>query len=434
MIASLPNELWWKVIDHAISFRSNLGMVEPSLDRLHPFCPGRFPGFDDQDFYSSQMDIWKRSNMVARKFVQVNRLWRGIAERFLYSAFYFDDFDEEWRVQRFIDTVKLNPNLAKLLRTLVIMPRARIQRGGEFFGPLEQVLGLCHGINAIVMKPLTSPLPFFHFPNFSRRLRLISAIHLSNKDFHTFMINFNNYTNLQVLEISVSSGSGNGHMLSSFPEHITFPSLHTLVLRTLNRFARKVVRKWELPSLKALYTSQWGPDEAPSHPILSLYEKVEFADVPVGLLHDLAFYHLIRAPPVHLTNVTLSIEFEDESPPTHPAIKLFFSRVVTLGIRNFYLLRLENQLPWVQFFADPTYIPHLRLVSVDMQASVLGVLLRFEKTIEDRGVVFKGMADDDSDSSFVPVKFPQRDTLEVSMPLLSNESMLILSPALKCPP
>ena len=117
---SLPNELWWDIIAHAISLRSNLAMVKPSVEPLHPFFPGSTSGFSDKTFYHSQLDAWKYSNMVARNFVQVNRLWRSIAEQSLYSAFYAE---EEWRVQKFVDTVKLNPNLAKQLRTLVIIPR-----------------------------------------------------------------------------------------------------------------------------------------------------------------------------------------------------------------------------------------------------------------------------------------------------------------------
>jgi len=57
--------------------------------------------------------------MVAHNFVQVNRLWWYIAEQFLYSTFYFGK--EEWRVQKFIDTIKSKPDLAGQLRTLGIM-------------------------------------------------------------------------------------------------------------------------------------------------------------------------------------------------------------------------------------------------------------------------------------------------------------------------
>ena len=434
MIASLPNELWWKIIDHAIPFRSNLAMVDPSLERLHPFFPGRFSGFGDTDFYSSQVDIWKRGNMVARNFVQVNRLWRGNAERFLYSAFYVD---EEWRVQRFIDAVKLNPNLAKLLRTFVVMPRICVWGVKEAcFGTIvEQVLSLCHGINAIVVRPpiLSSSLPFFQFSNSSRRLRLLSALRLPNAEFHTFMISFNNYTNLQVLELSVSAG--NGHTLSSFPEHITFPSLHTLALGYLDSFVPEVVGKWELPSLKSLSISRWYPHvtRALLPLIQSSCERLEFFDACLDLLHDPAFHDLIRAPPVHLTNVTLNIATSaDSSPPMYPAIKPFFGHIVTLGISKFPMIGPENHPAWDRFFSDPTYIPHLLFVLTDMQASSMDLLFPFGKLLKDRGVVAKGVTDDNL--SFVPIRLPQKITLKVSMFLLSNESMLILSPASKCFP
>jgi len=121
---SLPNDLWWEIIPHAIPLENNFAMVKPSSERLYPFFPGSFSGFSDTHFYSSQLAVWKRNNIIAHSFVQVNRLWRGIAERYLYSTFYVE---EEWRVQRFIDTVKLKPSLAKQLRTLVIMPPITIR-------------------------------------------------------------------------------------------------------------------------------------------------------------------------------------------------------------------------------------------------------------------------------------------------------------------
>ena len=406
MIASLPNELWWKIIDHAISFRSNLAMVKPSLDCLHPFFPGGFFGFGDASFYYSQVDIWKRSNIVARNFVQVNRLWRGIAERFLYSAFYVD---AEWRMQNFIDTVKRNPNLAKLLRTLVITPRISTWGVKEAcFGTLvEQVPSLCHGINAIVIRPpsLSRPLPFFQFPNTSWRLRLLSAIRLPNDEFLTFMISFNDYKNLQVLELSVNAG--NSYALSSFPEHIAFPSLHTLVLGYLDPFVLNVVRKWELPSLKALSLSQSYPHVTTALlPLIqSSYERLEFFDACVELLHDPAFHDLIRAAPVHLTNVTLNIATsEDLSPPMYPAIKPFFGHVVTLGISKLPMIGPENYPAWVQFLSDPTYMPHLRFVLTDVQSSFFGILFPFGKMLDDRGVAFKGVTND------------QRDTLRLVCP------------------
>ena len=92
-----------------ISLESSLAMVKPSAERLHPFSPGGFSGFSDDHFYPSQLAGWKCSRTQARNFVQVNRLWWHIAERFLYSTFYVE---EEWRVQGFIDTVELNSNLA----------------------------------------------------------------------------------------------------------------------------------------------------------------------------------------------------------------------------------------------------------------------------------------------------------------------------------
>jgi hypothetical protein len=118
--------------------------------------------------------------MIAHSFVQVNRLWRGIAERFLYSAFYVE---EEWRVQRFIDTVKLNPNFAEQLRTLVIMPpfcTTRVEH--TCFGPLVvQVLSLCRGIVSIVMGSYISPSPLFQSLDSSRRLLLLTALRLHTK-------------------------------------------------------------------------------------------------------------------------------------------------------------------------------------------------------------------------------------------------------------
>ena len=106
---SLPNKLWQEILVYPISLESSLAMVKPSVEHLHPFSPGRFSGFSDDHFYPSQLAKWKCSRTQARNFVQVNRLWWRIAERFLYSTFYVE---EEWRVQRFIDTVELNSNLA----------------------------------------------------------------------------------------------------------------------------------------------------------------------------------------------------------------------------------------------------------------------------------------------------------------------------------
>ena len=400
---SLPNELWWKIFSHAIPLESNLAMVKPSLERLHPFFPGSFDGFGDTNFYSSQVDIWKCSNMVAHNFVQVNRLWRSIAERFLYSAFYVED---GWRAQRFIDTVKLNPNVAKQLRTLVIMPLLCGRGVMEApFGPLiEQVLSLCHGIVAVVMGSyiLSSPLPLFQSPDSSRRLLLLSALRLQNEEFPTFMVNFNYYARLRVLELSVSTI--NGHALPSFREHIIFPSLYALLLEYLDPLVVNVVGKWELPSLKELSISQWDP--LISTPLLSLvqgsYERLEFFSACIDLLHDPDFHDIIRSPAFHLTNVTLNIATSaNSSPPLHPATKPFFGHVVTLGISKFGMIKVEHKAAWVRFFSDPTYVPQLRSVLTDVRSSLLLVLRPFAKGLKDRGVALKRVADDNL--SFVPI-------------------------------
>ena len=410
MIASLPNELWWKIIDHAISFRSNLAMVGPSLERLHPFFPGGFSGFGDTDFYSSQGDIWKRSNMVARNFVLVNRLWRGIAERFLYSAFYVE---EEWQVQRFVNTIKSNPNLAKQLHTLVIIPRLYIRdvRGVDAadFNPLIlQMLSLCHRIGALVIDSgvYSRALHLFQSLDSSYCLVMLSALWLLGEEFATFMTNFNNYAKLQVLELYVYHV--NIHTLPSLPEHITFPSLHTLILRRLDSHIVNVVGKWELPSLKKLSISRWKP--LISTPLLSLiqrsYERLEFFGACVGLLHDPDFHDILRAPPFHLRNVTLNIPAPGYlSPPMHPAIKPLFGHVVTLGISKFDWIGSKNPVGWVQFFSDPTYMPHLRSVLTDMRSSRLDTACALKKVFEDRGVAFKGVTKDGS--TFVPIKLLQ---------------------------
>jgi len=242
---SLPNDLWWEIIPHAISLENNLAMVKPSSKRLFPFFPGSFIGFSDPRFYSSQLAVWKRNNIVAHSFVQVNRLWRGIAERFLYSAFYIE---EEWRAQRFIDTVKLKPKLAKQLRTIVIMPPI-IMRGVKVacVDPLVvQVLSPCDGIVAIVMGSsiVSNPLPLFQSLDSSRPLLLLSVLCLQDEEFTTFIINFNNFASLQVLELSVTAFDG--PTLPSFPKHITFPSLHTLIIGYLpfDVIVLGVIGKW----------------------------------------------------------------------------------------------------------------------------------------------------------------------------------------------
>ena len=412
---SLPNELWWKILADAISLESNLAMVKPSLERLHPFFPGNFSGFSDTLFHSSQLATWKRNNIVAHNFVQVNRLWRGIAERFLYSAFYVE---EGWRAQRFIDTVKLNSNLAEQICTLVIMP-PRCSRGvkeGHFSPLVEQVLSLCHGIVAIVTGSyiLSTPLPLFQSPDSSRRLLLLSALRLQNEEFPAFMVNFNNYASLQVLELSVSSV--NGHTLPPLPEHITFPSLHALLLGYLDPLVLNVVGKWELPSLKELSIPRWNPliSTALLPLIQRSYESLEFFDACADLLHDRAFYDIIRSPPVHLRNLTLNISTSAySSPPMHPATKPLFCHVVTFGICKFGMIRPEDKAAWVRFFSDPTYMPHLRSVLTDVTTGLLDqcvrsgyplmdILRSFEKVLGDRGVAFKGVAYDNS--SFVPLK------------------------------
>jgi hypothetical protein len=446
MMPSLPNELWCEIIPHAIALESNLAIVKPSSERLFPFFPGTFYGFSDTDFYSSQLAIWKRSNMIAHSFVQVNRLWRGIAERFLYSAFYVG---EEWRLQRFIDTVKLNPNLAEQLCTLVIIPPVST-RGMEhaYLDPLViQVLSLCRGIGAMVMGSyiLSSPLPLLQSLDSSRRLLLLSALRLPSEKFPTFMKNSNDYASLQVLELSVTNRSSNDHTLPPFPEHITFPSLHTLVLGDLweGPLVPNVVGKWELPSLKELAIHQWSLFVyAPLLPLIQRsYERLEFFSTSLDLLHDRAFNDITQAPPSHLRHLTLNIAYR--SLPMYPATKPLFGHVVTLGIRNFRTLGPGDGHAWAQFFSDPTYMPHLRTVLTDATKghllqrlyggpTLLEVLRSFEKVLEDRGVAFKGVLDDHS--TFVPIKLLQRGIVEVSMSLFSNASMLISSPASKCSP
>jgi hypothetical protein len=442
---SLPNELWCEIIPHAIALESNLTMVKPSSERLFPFFPVIFSGFSDLGFYSSQLAIWKRSTMVAHSSVQVNRLWRGIAERFLYSAFYVE---EEWRLQRFIDTIKLNPNLAEQLRTLVIIPPVSTSGvEGAYFDPLVvQVLSLCHGIVAIVMGSyiLSSPLPLLQSLDSSRRLLLLSALRLPSEKFPTFMKNFNDYASLQVLELSVTNSSSNDHTLPPFPEHITFPSLHTLVLGYLleGPLVPNVVGKWELPSLKELAIHRWYPFYAPLLPLIQRsYERLEFFSAPLDLLDDRAFHDITQAPPSHLRHVTLNILYGP--PPMYPATKPFFGHVVTLGIHNFRSIRRGDKPAWVQFFSDPTYMPHLRTVLTDATKrhlvqrrsggpALLEGLRSFETVLEDRGVAFKGVQDDHS--SFFPIKLLQRSIDEVSTSLFSNAPMLISSTSIKMLP
>ena len=382
-------------------------MVKPSVEHLHPFFPGLFPGFSDKYFYYLQSAIWKCSIMLAHNFVQVNRLWRGIAERFLYSAFYVE---EEWRVERFIDTIKLNPTLAKQLRTLVIVPRLCTRDVGDVeaadFNPLIlQILSFCHHIDAIVIDSeiYSSPLHLFQSPDSSRCLVMLSALRLSVKEFATFMTNFNNYARLQVLELS--GAPVNLHPLPSLPEHITFPSLHTLILQYLDPTIVNVVGKWELPSLKELFIPRWDPHISTALlPLIQRsYERLELFSACLRLLHDPAFHDIIRAPPCHLRNITLNIPTSGYlSPPMHSAIKPFLSHVVTLGISVFGWIGSNNHAGWVQFFSDTTYMPHLRSVLMDIQSSTLDTSYAFEKVFEDRGVTVEGVTDDGS--TFVPIK------------------------------
>jgi hypothetical protein len=444
---SLPNELWLEIIPRAISLENNLAMVKPSSERLFPFFPGSLSGFSDPRFYFSQLAIWKRNNMVAHNFVQVNRLWRGIAERFLYSSFYVD---EEWRVQRFIDTVKLNSNLAKQLHTLVIMPPI-CSRGVKeaCFDPLVvRVMSLCHGIVSIVTRTciLSSPLPLFQSLDSSRRLLLLSALRLQNEEFSTFMINFNNYANLQVLELSVDTI--NSHTLLSVPEHVTFPSLRALVLGDLffDGPFLNTIGKWELPSLKELSISRWSPSF--SGPLLPLiqrtYDQLEFFTTCLNLLSEIGFIDIIRAPSFHLRNVTLNMAAAIyPSPSMRPSTESFFGHVVTLGITYFGIIRPKDTPAWIRFFSDPRYMPHLRSVLTDVTKSLLvhcfhnslpllDAIRTFEKVLEERGVAFKGVRDDHS--SFVPIKLLQRDIFEVSLFLFNNALMLNFSPASKYSP
>ena len=335
--------------------------------------------------------------MLACNFVQVNRLWRGIAERFLYSAFYVG---ERWRVRRFINTIKLNPNLAKQLRTLVIMPRKRV----DVNPIILQMLSLCHRIDAIVVDSEihSRPLHLFRSPN-SRCFVLFSALGLSVKEFAAFMTNFNNYARLQVLELFIECD--NTRPLPYLPEHITFPSLHTLILRYVQPLIGNVVGKWELPSLKELLIRECDPliITALLPLIQRSYERLESFNASLDILHDPAFHDIIRTPSFHLRSLTLHIPSPEHSlPPMHPALRPLFGHVFTLGISKIYWIGSKNQAEWVQFFSDSTYMPHLRSVLTDMKSSWLDTACAFEKVLEDRGVAFKGVTDDGS--TFVPIK------------------------------
>jgi hypothetical protein len=424
-MASLPNELWWNILAHAISFEGDLAMVGPSSERLHPFFPGAFPGFSDTRFHSMQLATWKSNNMIALNFMRVNRLWRGIAERFLYSAHYVE---EEWRLQKFIDTVRGNPKLAEQLRTLVFMPRSRMKGPNtpSFEGLVVQVLGLCHAITAMVMasNALSTPLPLFQSPDFPSRLLLLCATRLRNAEFPTFMINFNNYASLQILELSVNAIDDD--MLSSCPEHVTFPCLHTLVIEYLDSVALDVVGRWELPSLKQLSISRWIPlvSTALIPLIQRSYHSLEFLSLCMDILHDRTFDSITRVPPSRLTRLTLNIASSaHSSPPMRPAAKLVFCHVVTLGISKIGMIRPEDKAPWIRFLSDPVYMPKLRSVLTDATVGLLelcydnglpllDVLRSLAKALEDRGVTFKGVTN--NDSTFISISLVLGNTFVVS--------------------
>ena len=108
----------------------------------------------------------------------------------------------------------------------------------------------------------------------------------------------------------------------------------------------------------------------------------------------------------------------------YPSIRPFLYHVDTLGMSQFYMMRPGVEPAWVQFFSDPTYMPHLRSVLTDMATHLLDLsvqfrrpfledLRSFEEELEDRGVAFKGLADDHT--LFIPIKLLQRDTREVSI-------------------
>ena len=427
-MSSLPNELWSDILVHAISFEDSLAMVKPTSERLHPFFPGIFSGFSDTHFYSTQLTTWKQNNTTVLKLMRVNRLWRSLVEEFLYSALYVE---EEWRVEMFIDTIKENPKLAEQLRTLVVMPRSPSWgvREPSLDRLIMQVLSLCHGVVAIVMDSYVFPSPLSLLQSFgsSRRLLLLSAKRLRNEDFPTFMMNFSNYATLQVLELSVNAIQS--HTPPSFPEHITFPSLHALLLGDLDPLSLSVVGRWELPSLKELSITRRSPliSTALIRLLQGSYERLEFLNVCMDLLHDRALYSITLAPPPRLTKLTLSMDWSvHSSPPMQLAAKPIYCHVVTLGISKIGMIRLEDKAVWVRFLSDPTYMPRLRSVLTDATAKFLELCLRtgsplfdilrsLEEVLTSRGVAFKGVTSDKS--SFFPIKLRQRTSLQVSMSL-----------------
>jgi hypothetical protein len=240
-------------------------------------------------------------------------------------------------------------------------------------------------------------------------------------------INFSNYATLQVLELSVHAVES--HAPPSFPEHITFPSLHALLLGDLGPLALSVVGRWELPSLKELSITQWSPLISPAliRLLQGSYERLELLNVCMDLLHDRALYSTTRAPPLHLTNLTLNMDGSvHSSPPMQLAAKPIYCHVVTLGINKIGMIRPEEKAVWVRFLSDATYMPHLRSVLTDATAMLLEICLRtrsplfdilrsFEEVLTSRGVAFKGVTNDES--SFFSIKPLQRASLQVSMSL-----------------
>ena len=423
----LPNELWWCIIAHAVSDGGDLAIVIPPSERLHPFFPGAFSGFSDTNFYSTQLATWKRSNTIALNLMQVSRLWRGLAEPLLYSALYVD---HEWRVQMFIKNVEEVPKLAEHLRTLVIMPRFPIKDVTEPFcyGFIVQVLNLCHGASAVAMGSyvLSTPISLLQSLGSSPRLRLLSMVHLRDEEFPTFVVNFNNYATLQVLELSVKDVEDS--MLPSLPERILFPLLRTLILGRLCPPALSVVGKWILPSLKELSISHWDPliSSALIPLIRRSYKRLEFLTANMDLFHDCALYDMTREPVSHLRNLTLSIAISAHlSPPMHSAVKSVFSHVVTLGTIKIGMIKPADKAEWLRLLSDSTYMPHLRSVLTDATTRLLEIcitrghplldlLCSFEEVLGARGVAFKGMTNDIL--SFIPIRSLQTNALKVRMP------------------
>ena len=413
MMSLLPDELLWDILAHSVSHENNFTTVKPPSERLYPLFPGHI-ALDDTAHHAERLAMWKDGSMVARNCVQVNRLWRCIAEEFLYSAFYFEEELCAWKAscaEMFIDTIKLNPNLAGQLCTLTIMRCVR-DLHDPFRQHFEQVLSLCHSITAIFVHShlLEGSLPLFQSPESEWHLLLLSALELRGEGFQDFMRNANHYANLQVLELSSNMHSSNLQGIEAGAETtapITFPSLCTLLLGDLDLIALNVIEKWKLPSLKELGLYQHGDTRTSLYPMIQqAYKRLEFLDANVGTLHHLSFRKITQAPPPHLKNLTLLMTTTHLLPPMHPATKPFFHYVVTLGIGNFTTIKKEDEPAWVQFFSDQMYMPHLRSVLTDMtlelysihlehpSSPVMEVLHSLEKVLSNRGVAFKGMMDD----------------------------------------